>query len=232
MSVATAAPTMEVAQDLLGLKAWFLTAEFESEPGARDLACLPGEALLIEERVTLMRKLDAAPRVNAEARPRKRVSVCVKRPQGNAERLAILKIAASSFQRSRFFVDRRIPFEGANAVKLKWAESLASGQRGEYLRVALWNSEVVGFVGLRSCSDVDPSGPGFRIDLLGVHETTRGKGVASALLHDAIRFSTEQERDLVTGTQSSNHAALSLYRSAGFEEFRRSWIVHAMPPQR
>lgn len=129
------------------------------------------------------------------------------------QRDAVVEIARTSFQWSRFHLDPAVPDEVANTIKADWVGSYFAGTRGDELLVALHDGAPAGFLAVLVAAD------GARvIDLVAVAERARGHGYARAL--------TAASGATRVGTQAANVAATRLYESMGFSLARAEYALH------
>jgi len=137
---------------------------------------------------------------------------------------ATLDIAARCFRYSRFHLDPLVPRAIADRIKREWVFNYIRKQRGEQLFVALSDGRPVGFLAVLG------SQAGARrvrtIDLIGVDETSQGRGIGQAL----VAFFVDRYRGecdyLQVGTQAANLASLSLYHKCGFAIARTQYVLH------
>jgi ribosomal protein S18 acetylase RimI-like enzyme len=125
---------------------------------------------------------------------------------------ALLEIARSSFTDSRFYYDGRIPRGKCDELFEVWTTSSCRG-RADRVLVAREAGRAAGFVTCRADRD-SSSG---RIDLIGVAESARGKGVGRALVQSALAWAgRESLGKMIVVTQGRNIAAQRLYQRCGF----------------
>jgi GNAT superfamily N-acetyltransferase len=137
---------------------------------------------------------------------------------GERDRAAVLDIAESHYDVSRFHLDPAIPMERANAIKRDWAASYLDGDRGERLLVVREGSRTIGFLGILQSS------PEVRvIDLIAVHRDRRGLGAGRALV-ETLLHSGEGRVDV--GTQIANSPALAFYERLGFTVRDTRFVLH------
>lgn len=156
---------------------------------------------LVDLRVTLDRTLDAT--VSPPATP----SIRTARPD---DLPALRAIASAAFRQSRFFFDQRISDERAGDLYAIWIEKRVREPDSQVF-VADWNGEAAGFI---TCLLDGPHG---EIDLFGVGEAARGKGLGRALVEHALQwFAAGGAGRVSVVTQGRNIAAQRLYQHCGF----------------
>jgi len=133
---------------------------------------------------------------------------------------ACRKLAGSCFDRSRFHLDPKIPNELANCIMSEWAGNFFAGGRGEWMVVALSNTEVVGFLQLlRRGTDT------LLVDLIGVDSNYRRQGIAEAMIRFAER-ECKRFVKVIVGTQVANISSVRLYERLGFRIRSSQYIYH------
>ena len=139
-------------------------------------------------------------------------------PQDQAE---VAAIAAQSFTVSRFHLDPQIPNAIANQIKAAWASNFFTGQRGDWMVVAVVHGKVAGFLQLlkgRTNSLI--------IDLVAVAPNFRGQGLGRSMIAYAAHHCLQSLERIQLGTQVANVPALNLYRSLGFRIEQASYVLH------
>jgi GNAT superfamily N-acetyltransferase len=166
---------------------------------------------LVDTNVQLTR---AAPAVVAAGDSRCRMAV-------PTDETAVRRIAATSFSKTRFHLDPRIPDTAANLVKEEWAANFFKGRRGDWMIVAGDDQGLTGF--LQSLRAADGA---VIIDLIAVSERGRNKGLGRAMIEFAATQCLGHATPLVVGTQIANVASLALYDSLGFRVSQASYVLH------
>jgi dTDP-4-amino-4,6-dideoxy-D-galactose acyltransferase len=173
--------------------------------------------LAVDVRVTLR----ATPAAAQPVRPDMGDRAVLIRPWRDADLADLRRIAGSSHQTTRFYVDRNFPRDRCGALYETWIERSCGGEADMVLVAAVGDS-AVGYV---TC--LRPSGPGDagQIGLLGVAEAARGSGVGFRLVAAALDwFAHAQVGDVTVVTQERNLAALRLYERCGFvSHCRQRW---------
>lgn len=136
---------------------------------------------------------------------------------------AVLDIAGSCFQYSRFHLDPCVDDELAGRIKREWVRSYAEGRRGHSLWAALDGGKPAGFLAVLTTET-----GGKRqavIDLIGVAKANQGRGFGRDLTRFFIReFAAYDE--LLVGTQAANAPSMRLYESCGFRVSRAAFVLH------
>ncbi|MEC7972802.1 MAG: GNAT family N-acetyltransferase [Pseudomonadota bacterium] len=128
-------------------------------------------------------------------------------------------IAANCFQHDRYHKDPMIDDQTAAATKAQWAFNNVT-ERGDASFVIEIENEILGFnLCLRSTTTAI-------IDLIGVSPTHQGKGFGRKLVKAALNYYTNKAQIIRVGTQSDNHASISLYKSLGFQEVEEYVTYH------
>jgi ribosomal protein S18 acetylase RimI-like enzyme len=133
-------------------------------------------------------------------------------------------IARDNFRFSRFHQDRRVNKTAADRIKQVWAENFFSGNRGDYMIVACYNDQPVGFTQIVRKNDSD-----LIIDLIAVDSPHHGIGLASAMINfliNEIAPNLSDNTGIIVGTQISNLPSLSLYQKLGFKIISSDYVFH------
>ena len=138
---------------------------------------------------------------------------------------AVLDIAESSFDYSRFHLDPNISTTTANAIKREWIANYATGQRGERLMVALVDGEPAGFLAVLATTVDDE--PCRVIDLIAVDRRYQDRGVGKALVSAFTDHYVEVCELLRVGTQAANIPSVRLYERSGFLLNETAYVMHA-----
>lgn len=123
------------------------------------------------------------------------------------------------FHFSRFHLDTRIGTKTANRVKKAWVENYFKGNRGDYMVVAEIDGNVAGFTQLLSRDD------DLIIDLIAVHPSYRGRGVAVDMMNFAATR-CGRHKTISAGTQAANPAAIRTYIKDGFQFVKATNVLH------
>ena len=133
-------------------------------------------------------------------------------------------IAQNNFRFSRFHQDKRVSKTVADRIKQVWAKNFFSGTRGDYMIVACYKDQPVGFcqILLKNTSDLV-------IDLIAVDSQHHGNGLASAMINfliNQIAQSLSDQTKIIVGTQISNLPSLCLYQKLGFKIISSDYVFH------
>jgi len=176
------------------------------------------EFYVVDVNITLRRDAKCSP---VYPSPAVNVSIDEIRPN---QHQAVLDIAETCFQFSRFHLDPFIPKKIANQIKRDWVLSYLRKQRGDRLFVALLNEQVVAFLAVLT-SEAD--GKRIRtIDLIGVHRAFQGRGIGQALLEFFVRRYENQYDLFQAGTQVLNVPSIRLYQKFGFSIASSTYVMH------
>lgn len=137
---------------------------------------------------------------------------------------AVLEIAGSTFEYSRFHLDPNIPRTVADRVKREWIQSYVDRARGDCLFVALVGGEPAGFLAAL-CGGADGRSTA-AIDLVGVATSCRRRGAGRALVDAFVETYLGRCEVLEVGTQIANVPSLRLYESLGFAVHRSAYVMH------
>ena len=147
------------------------------------------------------------------------------RRASSAELTAARDLAGRCMVLSRFHVDPRLGAALGDAVNRAWIQSYCDGSRGEEVLVALHDGAVVGFNAiLRSTVDGTPSRV---VDLIGVDNQHRGRGIGQSLMQRFIRDTLGVGIGCMrVTTQASNIVAVNLYERNGFRLAESTLVMH------
>ncbi len=136
-----------------------------------------------------------------------------------AERHAIVTLAAEAFSCSRFFLDPMIPDSIARASRSKWVDNYFEGLRGDGMLAVREKDSVAGFcLLLRQGNDAV-------IDLIAVAPQFRRRGLAGKLIRSISAFMPGIEK-IIVGTQAANIPAVRVYEDNGFRLADSSYVFH------
>jgi len=130
-------------------------------------------------------------------------------------------VAKTSFTKSRFHLDPAIDQVAADAIKESWAGNFFKGQRGDWMVVAESDGEIAGFNQLLRKGDDEVI-----IDLIGVSEAHRSKGLAKSMILFAAKECLSEGGRVIVGTQISNFPSLALYNKLGFRVSSAQYVFH------
>jgi ribosomal protein S18 acetylase RimI-like enzyme len=133
------------------------------------------------------------------------------RPFQRPDLPTLQEIAASSYELSRFYFDRRFDRAQSSALYREWITKSCDGYADAVFVAPHWDS-VGGFI---TCHLDSPERG--RIGLVGVSEDARGAGVGRALIETAQSYFFDKgASEVFVVTQGRNIAAQRLYQAAGF----------------
>lgn len=134
---------------------------------------------------------------------------------------AVRSIASSAFCHSRFHLDPAIAAVAANNLKSQWAGNFFSGNRGDWMVVALENRNICGFLQI-----IQRDNYNICIDLIAVSANYQGRGMATAMIAFAASSCLDRPATFVTGTQIANTPSLALYNKLGFVVRTANYVLH------
>lgn len=128
---------------------------------------------------------------------------------------ALKKITKSLFLESRFYNDPFFSKEEADSLYLAWIENSVKGQAAD---IVFW----IPGEGFITCKKNSRSG---EIVLVGVKKGSRGKGIGTTLVEEAMRWFAVQGLDSVSvRTQLRNLDAMNFYLKLGFTMKRHDMV--------
>jgi ribosomal protein S18 acetylase RimI-like enzyme len=137
---------------------------------------------------------------------------------------AVLDIAGTAFQYSRFHLDPEVPRELAHRIKREWIANYVRGRRGEALLVAHVDGRPAGFLAVIGATR---DGRQIRaIDLIAVDPRAHRRGIGRALVTAFISRFGEGAEQLQVGTQIANAPSLALYQQFGFTVRHSAYVLH------
>jgi ribosomal protein S18 acetylase RimI-like enzyme len=136
---------------------------------------------------------------------------------------ALLEVAETTYELSRFHLDPLVPRAIANRIKREWAGNYVRKSRGDRLFVAYPSAggKPIGFLAaLRTQT-------GAVIDLVGVTQAARGQGAGSALVRAFCdHYIKAGVTELTVGTQVANIPSLRMYEKLGFSLHKTQYVLH------
>lgn len=120
---------------------------------------------------------------------------------------------------SHYAQDPKIDFKDALAIYKQWIINTFNGY-AEKVLVAYKGESPLGFISLKQKPE------GIYIDLIAVHATARGQGIAKSLIAKSIEYAISKNMNLFVSTQVENIAANRLYQKMGFLQISTSLIYH------
>jgi ribosomal protein S18 acetylase RimI-like enzyme len=136
---------------------------------------------------------------------------------------AAVRLARTSFRKSRFHNDPGIPPDTADRIKSEWVRNYFLGARGDAMAVCEAAGGLAGFLLLLKSDEA------LTIDLVAVDEAQRGKALAGAM----TRFLESRfpgPAKVRVGTQIANGPAIRAYQKMGFVLARSQYIFHYHGP--
>lgn len=126
----------------------------------------------------------------------------------------VARMSAVAFRWGRFTADMRLPREGVERLHGTWARNCCLGTQAERVLVARENHKVVGFIALKflMAHEVRIGS----IELIAIAESSRGKGVGSALVAESCKWLSRLTNFVVVRTELPNTPALRMYETQGF----------------
>lgn len=122
------------------------------------------------------------------------------------------QIARTSYLDSRFYHDGRLPRAKCDELFDLWTAQTCQRQP-DHVLVARDGETAVGYV---TCK-LDPTTRGGAIELIGVAESARGRGVGKRLVDAALGWAVARGATMMSVvTQARNFRALRLYERCGF----------------
>ena len=126
----------------------------------------------------------------------------------------VQRISAVAFRWGRFTADMRLPREGVERLHGTWARNCCLGAHADHVLVARENHQVLGFIALKfqMANEVRVGS----IELIAIAESSRGKGVGSALVAEGCKWLSRFTNFVVVRTELPNTPALRMYETEGF----------------
>lgn len=134
----------------------------------------------------------------------------------------ISKIAYKSFFNDRFHNDPYLANELCNSYYEQWIKNSCNGF-ADMVLVCKDNSnnEILGF-GTGKYNNIEESS----LVLNAVTESSRGRGVYTALIYEAMKRYKGKSRYLYLGTQINNFAVQKAWGKLGFQIFDSKYVLH------
>jgi len=126
----------------------------------------------------------------------------------------VQRMSAVAFRWGRFTADMRLPREGVERLHGTWARNCCFGAQADHVLVARENHQVLGFIALKflMAREVRVGS----IELIAIGESSRGKGVGSALVAEGCKWFSRFANYVVVRTELPNTPALRMYETQGF----------------
>lgn len=129
-------------------------------------------------------------------------------------------IAEKSFIHDRLHKDQAISNILADSFKKNWVANYFRGIRGDNLLVSEINNSLAGFILLIE------NNKEIIIDLIGVGEKYRQKGVGKNLIQESFSIYSSKKKDFTVSTQISNIGSMNFYKKLGFCTYENNFIWH------
>jgi len=125
---------------------------------------------------------------------------------------ALRSISSSSYRDSRFYYDGHFPRETCDRMYATWIEKSLSG----YAQAVLVHGPAGQPEGFVTCATTPPDAQG-KIDLVGVSDKARGRGIGQILVMESLYwFAAQGITTVQVVTQGRNIPAQRLYQKCGF----------------
>lgn len=192
---------------------------------AGEAATLPPpdpRGFLADRRTTFVMRLSDAPRIDV---PEERDGLWLRSYSEPELSPDLERLAWVSGERSRFFVDPRIPEKRYRALYSEWMRN--SVRRKIAKEVLVLEAETGGICGMITLGEKNGRAD---IGLVAVSPDRQGRSLGTWLVHSALAWSIEQGFDVAqVVTQGANEGACRLYRKTGYslesvEPFWHFWL--------
>ena len=137
---------------------------------------------------------------------------------------AVLDIAGSVYQYSRFHLDPLVPDELAHRIKREWCRNYVRKLRGDRLFVARIDGRPAGF--LAALLTENQGRRTAVIDLVGVDRGLQRRRVGAAMAQAFIDHYRASCGSLQVGTQVANVPSIRLYERLGFSMSTTQYVLH------
>jgi len=148
---------------------------------------------------------------------------------GKNDEEGVVKITQNVFKMDHFHSDPRLPSHKGDELYTKWVENCLHGLADAVL-VAKKDSSVVGFITCK-LEHLTPEHNYGVIDLIGVTNESKGKGIGTALVAYALKWFSKRVSSVYVGTQTGNIQALRLYEKLAFKATYAEATLHLWLPQ-
>ena len=129
-------------------------------------------------------------------------------------------IGGNTFIYSRFHLDPHFSINEANIIKTHWVSNYFDGKRGDQMIVGLSDNKIISFLQIiKPCKDY------FIIDLIGVDEKFRRRGISEKMINYAIRENNGINK-VIVGTQIGNMPSIRLYQKMDFFLESSKYVFH------
>jgi ribosomal protein S18 acetylase RimI-like enzyme len=135
-----------------------------------------------------------------------------------------VNIARSVFRIDHFHSDQRLPSNMSDELYAKWTANCFRSL-ADVVLVAKKGSDMLGFITCKIENLTSKYRYGI-IDLVGVANESKGKGVGTALGAEALKWFSNRVSSVYVGTQCGNINALRLYEKLGFKATSAEATLH------
>lgn len=178
------------------------------------------DANLVDEKVVLENHLSSNNKIGVLSLDNKIMILPFDKKLHNRNTLQDLAVASGVY--SRFFLDENFKTELAIKLYHEWINISIDDNLNYKVFVALYNTNVVGLITVE-LKDKDTC----RIGLISIFEEYRQKGIASALIHEALKFAFDNNlKTIEVATQNNNKQALNLYLKNNFNVKNITYVYH------
>lgn len=182
-----------------------------SSPIPSNLRSSGYKILLVERKITLIKRLDKESRIHPK------ISLYKK----NKANKALQELALISGLKTRFFTDPHFSESVYRKLFLQWIDKSVKGEMATHVLVYKENNKIVGFITIRADKKIP------HIVLMAVEPAFEGKGISFALLRAAERVLIEEGFKQFSGaTTINNKKALAVYNRHGPDDIYEEFIYH------
>jgi len=140
------------------------------------------------------------------------------------DRKALMEMAKNTFKIDHFHADPNLPNNECDELYAKWIANCIDGS-ADVILVAKKGNGVVGFITCKIQHVIGDYNYGV-IDLIGVNEEYRGKGIGCLLISEALKWFSRYTDSVYVGTQARNIPAVRLYEKMGFRQVFSEATLH------
>lgn len=141
-----------------------------------------------------------------------------------ADEDALTSIAKNVFEIDHFHADSRLDQKRCDVLYAKWISNSLNGL-ADAVFVAKRSNDVLGFVTCKLNAESSSCTIG-SIDLIGVRNGCKGKGIGSFLVFNALNWFSDYTDKVKVGTQAANVPAVHLYKKMGFRLLTSETTLH------
>jgi len=136
----------------------------------------------------------------------------------------LMRMAEDIFKIDHFHADPNLPSSKCDELYAKWVANCIDGLTDVVL-MAKKGDDVIGFITCKVEHLTSDYNYGI-IDLVGVGEGYRGKGIGSLLVSEALKWFSNHTNSVYVGTQAANIPAVRLYEKMGFHQVFSEATLH------